>query len=73
MFHISVPHGKTNVRPVFCRHCGRVLKNGEYAMLYGKKVICDFCVSEITITELLRICEFQSKEELLYSVGFKRI
>lgn len=64
---------KKNAHTLFCRHCGSGIKQEDFAMIYGKKAICNSCISELSMQELLRICEFQSKEDLLYSIGFTRI
>ncbi len=59
--------------PIFCRHCGAMISPLELSMKYKTKALCYSCISELTIHELLRICEFNTKEDLLYSLGFKRI
>lgn len=59
--------------PTFCRICGSLIKNTDSAMKFREKHLCSTCISEISVRELLRICEFSSKEELLYYIGFTRI
>ena len=60
-------------RPMFCRLCGGAVRRGDFAMRFYEKVVCDFCISEISAREILRICEFTSKEELLYNLGFTAV
>ena len=60
-------------RPMFCRLCGSAVKRGDFAMRFYEKVVCDSCISEISAREILRICEFASKEELLYTLGFTAV
>lgn len=57
-------------RPIFCRLCGAALYREDFSLTFSKKTICESCISEITIQQLLRICEFSSKEDLLYTIGF---
>ncbi len=70
-------HARQNIAAVqtqrFCRICGAHIGEWETAMKFGSKTICSTCISEISLKELLRICEFTSKEELLYHIGFTRI
>ncbi|MBE6538708.1 MAG: hypothetical protein E7671_04505 [Ruminococcaceae bacterium] len=61
------------VRPIFCRVCGRPLTRRELALIYSGKAVCENCISEISLREIIRICEFSSKEDMLYALGFKRI
>lgn len=60
-------------RPVFCRLCGSAIPKDELAMIFAGKAVCEACISEISAREILRICEFTSKEEMLYALGFERI
>ncbi len=60
-------------RPMFCRLCGGAVQRGDFAMKFYEKVVCDSCISEISAREILRICEFTSKEELLYNLGFTAV
>lgn len=60
-------------RPAFCRLCGSAIPREELAMIFSGKAICESCISEISAREILRICEFNSKKELLYSLGFEII
>lgn len=60
-------------RLVFCRICGTAIKKNDFALMFYGKALCDSCISEISTREILRICEFHSKQELLYSLGFTRI
>ncbi|MBQ8207256.1 MAG: hypothetical protein IJZ89_00795 [Clostridia bacterium] len=64
---------KEKCRPVFCRICGSAIMRDDFAMMFSGKAICSACISEISAREILRICEFSSKEDLLYSLGFTRI
>lgn len=59
--------------PVFCRICGSPISRQDLALTYSGKVVCDTCISEISVREILRICEFSSKEDMLYALGFKTI
>ena len=60
-------------RPIFCRLCGSAVERGDFAMRFYEKVVCNSCISEISAREILRICEFSSKEELLYNLGFTAV
>lgn len=64
---------KRRSRPVFCRLCGTAIKINDYAMMFSGKAVCSSCISEINEREIIRLCEFSSKEELLYSLGFVAI
>lgn len=66
-------HGAMRLRPVFCRICGSAVLKNDFAMVFSGKAVCDSCISEISTREILRICEFSSKKELLYALGFSGI
>lgn len=72
--NINKFYGETKkTRPAFCRICGTSIMRNDYAMIFKGKAICNSCISEISAREILRICEFSSKEELLWALGFTSI
>ncbi len=73
MFYEMNIKRKNTSKPIFCRRCGMAVSRNDFAMVYSEKALCDSCISELDLKELLRICEFPSKEYLLYSIGFKKI
>lgn len=54
----------------FCRLCGGSIRENEIGLRYGDTLICADCVSDVSIRQLLRICEFNSRRELLETIGF---
>lgn len=57
----------------FCRLCGAPLTEADRAFRFSGKVICESCVCELSVRQILRICEFSSHEELLCALGFTEI
>ena len=54
-----------------CEVCSEPIADGEYFSRNGQYV-CTSCADELTVSDLLNLCELVDVGELLEELGFKR-
>lgn len=57
----------------FCRLCGGAIRTNESGLRYHETILCSDCISDVSVGEIMRICEFSSREEILEALGFSPI
>lgn len=54
----------------FCKICLGLIPSSDVAYKSGKKYICYNCTEQMDINDLMRICETQTRRELISALGF---
>lgn len=60
-----------SVRSNFCRLCARPIPSDEACMSLDGKRVCACCISETDVEDIIRLCGFESRADILSALGFE--